>query len=196
MKRVSSVADIEMWYGRIWHRGVRQDEIDAHLKWRTPFSRLINWLVDETPESMIGWHKPVPKETRWKLSAPFMGIAYKQQWGFNHYGIDMPYPKGTFVLAAGQGVVEKVGLDDGVRWPRKSRRPFGNYVQIRHNKKFRSIYAHMETVDVIPGWFVASDYKLGTGDSTGWSTGDHLHFSIQEKTWYGVWKYIDPMTKI
>lgn len=195
MKRVSTPADIQLWYNRIWHRPARQDEIDNHMKWQTPFSRLINWLVDETPEELIGWHRPVPKELQYVLSATFLDPDYERYWGFKHYGIDIPYPKGTFVLAAGQGLVEKVGFDDGIRWPRRSRNPYGNYVIVRHNKKYRTLYAHMETVDVIPGWFVRSDYKLGTGDSTGWSTGNHLHFEVQEKRW-GIWIKIDPLTKV
>lgn len=198
-KRVSSVADIELWYRKIWHRGVRQDELDRHMKWRTPFSRLINWLVDETPEEMIGWHKPVPKELPWRISAYFKDPKYKKIWGFEHYGIDIPQPSGhpvlSAVLSAGQGVIEKVGFDDGIRWPLRSRRPFGNYVRIRHNKKFRTIYAHLEKVEVIPGWFVPSDYKLGMADSTGWSTGDHQHFEVHEKKW-GFWIKIDPLIKI
>lgn len=194
-KRISSIDDVIMWYSRIWHRYPREDEVERHLQWQTPFSRLINWLVDETPDELIGWHMPLPKELKWKLSAYYLDPAYKRQWGFEHYGWDIPYPMGTNVLCAGQGVVEKIGFDDGIWWPRKSRKPYGNHVIVRHNKHFRTLYAHLQRIDVVPGWFVPSDYKLGTGDSTGWSTNNHLHVELQEKK-YGIWRRVDPSIKI
>jgi len=198
-RQVSSPEDIKLWYRRIWHRDVRDDEIDFHMSHRTPFSRLINWLVDETPDYMIGWHRPVPKELSWKISAYYKDPSYKRFYGYDHGGIDIPQPMGdpimSPVLAAGQGVVERIWFDDGIRWPRRSRNAYGNCVQIRHNKQFRTRYAHLENTEVIPGWFVPSDFKLGMGDSTGWSTGSHLHFEVWERKW-GIWHRIDPLTKI
>jgi murein DD-endopeptidase MepM/ murein hydrolase activator NlpD len=195
MKRVSSKKDVEIFYKTIWHRWPRKDEVDAHMRWRTPFDRLINWLVDNTPDELIGWHRPMPKEVPWRMTAGFLDPEYKRKMGFDHYGWDLAYPYDINVLCAGQGLVMETGFDSGVRWPRRSRTPYGNYVIVRHNKHWRTLYAHMHKIEVAPGWFVPSDHKLGTGDSTGWSTGNHLHLELQKKVWWG-WQKVNPGIKI
>lgn len=85
-----------------------------------------------------------------------------------HNGIDFGAKIGTPVYATGNGIVEFVGTNGG----------FGKTIIIRHISGLRTIYAHLNSINVKNGEFVAHDDKIGTVGSTGISTGPHLHYEI------------------
>ena len=175
--------DIQIHYNRIWHREPRPDEIANHLKWQTPFTRLINWLVDETPDHLIDFKEPVDN---YRISAYFLDPNYKKRFGRSHYGVDFALPCGKSIITIGQGIVEKSAFSDS----------YGNHVIIRHNKHYRSLYGHLSSnAEVLQGWFVPNGYKIGTVGTSGWSTGCHTHLEIHQKQWWG-WQKINPLSKI
>lgn len=47
-------------------------------------------------------------------------------------------------------------------------------------KYYKTIFWHLKTIAVSVGQTVESADLLGTADSTGWSTGTHLHFGLKE----------------
>ena len=57
----------------------------------------------------------------------------------------------------------------------------GNYVKLEHSKGFTTEYYHLAKgrVDVKVGQVVEKGQVLGFMGSTGWSTGNHLHFGIR-----------------
>ena len=55
---------------------------------------------------------------------------------------------------------------------------FGNKVVIDHNNGYRTIYAHLSSIDVQVGQTVKKGDGLGIMGTTGNSTGIHLHFEI------------------
>lgn len=85
-----------------------------------------------------------------------------------HKGIDFSARTGTPVYATGNGIVEFVGTKGG----------FGKTIIIRHISGLRTVYAHLNSISVKNGEFVALDKKIGTVGSTGISTGPHLHYEI------------------
>ena len=85
-----------------------------------------------------------------------------------HNGIDFGARIGTPVYATGNGIVEFVGTNGG----------FGKTIIIRHISGLRTVYAHLNSIYVKNGEFVAHDNKIGTVGSTGISTGPHLHYEI------------------
>lgn len=85
-----------------------------------------------------------------------------------HPGIDIAAPYGTDVFAARGGYVQKVGTD----------RELGNYIMLRHEGGYESLYAHLSDVLVRLNERVASGMIIGKVGSTGMSTGPHLHFEI------------------
>ena len=105
----------------------------------------------------------------------------------NHKGIDIVSTdgiNGKWAVAAYAGVVRKVGYDGG---------GYGNYVVIRHNNGYETVYAHLQnnSIQVYTGQQVAAGQRLGKVGSTGNSTGPHLHFEL----WRGPWpngEHIDP----
>ena len=95
------------------------------------------------------------------------------KWGHKgHNGWDFIFPRGTQVIATEAGKVLKVVFEDG---------GFGNYVKLLHKQGeiwFVTVYAHLERAMVEAGQKVRKFQLLGTGDSTGFSSADHLHFGI------------------
>ena len=56
---------------------------------------------------------------------------------------------------------------------------YGYYVVVDHGNGFQTLYAHLSAIGVGVGEVVAQGQYLGAGGSTGYSTGDHLHFEVQ-----------------
>lgn len=96
----------------------------------------------------------------------------------HHAGIDLAAKGGTPVIAAAHGVVRKMFIA-----PPGSRKGLGNYIVIRHNGSYTTVYGHLnEKKPFASGLKVGSKVKrnqvIGYVGNTGRSTGDHLHFEI------------------
>ena len=92
--------------------------------------------------------------------------------GFNkmHRGTDFAAPKGTPIMASGNGIIQKAGWCGGG----------GNCVKIRHNSTYETIYAHMSKFarGIKSGIRVKQGQTIGYVGSTGKSTGPHLHYEV------------------
>lgn len=61
---------------------------------------------------------------------------------------------------------------------------YGNYVAIDHGpnvkdgKTYKTLYAHMKSAAVSNGAYVKRGQVIGYVGTTGWSTGNHLHFEV------------------
>lgn len=86
-----------------------------------------------------------------------------------HWGIDFNAVKNTPIQATGAGTVEFAG---------NRRDGYGNVVIIDHGFGFKTLYAHMERIDVKRGEKVTRSQQIGLIGSTGHSTGDHLHYEV------------------
>lgn len=98
-----------------------------------------------------------------------------------HKGVDFRASTGTPIPAAGAGRVVA----------RSYNRGHGNYVKIRHNGSYETLYAHMSKFakGVNVGTTVRQGQTIGYVGSTGISTGPHLHYEIIKD---GV--HVNPMT--
>lgn len=111
------------------------------------------------------------------------------QWGFpGHNGVDFGIPNGTPVLAAAKGTVDKVSFEDG---------GYGNYVKLKHldgATTFYTYYAHLMQASVAAGQNVEAGAVIGYSNSTGASTGPHLHFGLRSSNQSDAYKgYMDPL---
>lgn len=96
-----------------------------------------------------------------------------------HTGIDMAAGCGTPILAAGTGVVAASG-QPLAPWDS------GYGVIIDHGGGVQSWYWHMQArVIVYPGQPVTIGQVIGYEGSTGYSTGCHLHFAVNDN---GTWQ--------
>lgn len=86
----------------------------------------------------------------------------------NHNGLDLPAPRGTSIYAADAGKV--VIARHSSSW--------GNYVTIDHGGGMMTLYAHASSLNVTVGQTVKKGDTIAYVGSTGWSTGNHLHFTV------------------
>lgn len=117
----------------------------------------------------------------WPLSSSYQYITtpfgYDAPFNRYHYGIDVGNAGigGANVYAAQSGTVIVVNSDNS--WGGG----YGNYVVIDHGNGVSTLYAHMKenSVTVYKGQSVQVGQVIGKVGTTGWSTGNHLHFEVR-----------------
>lgn len=87
-----------------------------------------------------------------------------------HNGTDFAAPRGTPIMAAGAGIVERADRFGS----------FGNYVRIQHSNGFETAYAHLNGFarGIRAGTRVQQGQTIGYVGTTGRSTGPHLHYEV------------------
>ena len=87
-----------------------------------------------------------------------------------HFGVDYSAPRGTPVVALGDGHVNEVGFHGG----------FGRFISIRHNSVYTTTYAHLSgyAKGLKSGNHVQQGELIGYVGSSGLSTGPHLDFRV------------------
>ena len=120
----------------------------------TPAVSSGGWMV---PCSYVLLSSPFGKRT-----SPTAGASS------NHQGIDLAGSRGTPIKASKAGVVTV----------RSSSKSAGNYVTIKHDNTYSSIYMHMENSIVSKGQTVSQGQVIGYMGDSGITTGVHLHFGI------------------
>jgi murein DD-endopeptidase MepM/ murein hydrolase activator NlpD len=85
-----------------------------------------------------------------------------------HSAIDLAAPLGTPVKAAMDGRVSRVAVNS----------VYGNYIILTHQGAYQTMYAHLSAVSIKQGDWVTQNSKIGEVGSTGYSTGNHLHFAV------------------
>jgi murein DD-endopeptidase MepM/ murein hydrolase activator NlpD len=92
--------------------------------------------------------------------------------GYNkmHRGLDFAAPRGTPVMAAGDGVIERIGRYGA----------YGKYIRIRHSGTYKTAYAHLSGYarGMKTGKRVRQGQVIGHVGTTGRSTGPHLHYEV------------------
>ena len=87
-----------------------------------------------------------------------------------HRGVDFAAPKGTPIMAAGDGAIEVIGRNGN----------YGKYIRIRHNSIYKTAYGHLSRYKkgLKKGRRVRQGSIIGYVGSTGRSTGPHLHYEV------------------
>lgn len=147
----------------------------------TPRGKQLDYYLYEDSKGRENFYDKDGKTAKRKLRAtPINGARLTSSFGQRrhpikgyrkmHTGVDFGAPRGTPILAAGNGTVERAGRYGG----------YGNYVQIRHTDGYKTAYAHMSKFarGIRPGKYVSQDQVIGYVGSTGMSTGPHLHYEV------------------
>lgn len=89
-----------------------------------------------------------------------------------HKGVDMAAPTGTKIKAAGDSVVEFVGVKGG----------YGNVVILKHANNVKTVYGHMSRFapGLKRGTKISQGQLIGFVGMTGMATGPHLHYEFMQ----------------
>lgn len=93
-----------------------------------------------------------------------------------HIGVDLVGTDDRTVYPIGEGYVSSVGGHGS---------SYGKHLTVKHPDGMTSLYAHLETINVIRGQTVYLDTKLGIMGATGNAKGAHLHLELHK----GNYKY-------
>jgi len=151
---------------------LRNDEAYAQLD--QAFARGRSGLSEEKL-----WDGPFIQPVTGRVSTEYGEIRYTNDdvISSRHSGIDWAVPGGTVIVAAANGYItlaEKLTIT-------------GNTVFIDHGQGLVSQNYHMKTIYVQLGDYVKAGDPIGEVGTTGYSTGNHLHYAIY---YSGV--YINP----
>ncbi|MGL5783992.1 MAG: M23 family metallopeptidase [Alphaproteobacteria bacterium] len=115
------------------------------------------------------------------LKTPIDGARLSSAFGKRHHpilgytkmhkGVDFAAPRGTPIMAAGRGVVERASVYGS----------YGNYILIRHDASvYKTAYAHLSRYakGMRKGKRVKQGEIIGYVGTTGRSSGPHLHFEV------------------
>lgn len=114
----------------------------------------------------------------WPLPTGYRTITSAYGWrvhpitGKNslHSGVDIAAPRNTPIYASNSGEVIRAEYNTA----------YGYMVMINHGGSKATLYGHMTRYIVSKGQKVSRGDIIGYVGSTGWSTGNHLHFEIHE----------------
>jgi murein DD-endopeptidase MepM/ murein hydrolase activator NlpD len=118
---------------------------------------------------------PPGRSVRVVFSTPLEGPVHSNfgyRWGRLHAGIDIAVLGTDRVRAPADGVVTFTG------W-RENYSGYGLIVQLRHEERLTTMYAHLARATVKSGDVVERGDLLGHAGCTGSCTGQHLHFEVR-----------------
>lgn len=91
-----------------------------------------------------------------------------------HEGIDIRAREFSNIFCCADGVVYAVQMDPQAH-------AYGLHVRVAHRDGYKTIYAHLAEISVRPGEQVKAGDLIGKADSTGNSSGSHLHLTLKHE---------------
>ena len=145
--------------------------IDEALVVEEDFQELLDYIHELNHDlAVIPTISPVVASNAWISSSygyrksPFTGSREF------HSGLDISAPRGTPILATGDGTVTFAGRNGAL----------GKAVKIRHNNEFVTLYGHMLEIKVKKRQSVKRGDVIGYMGKTGRSTGYHVHYEVRK----------------
>ncbi|MGD2252063.1 MAG: M23 family metallopeptidase [Anaerolineales bacterium] len=166
--------DLERWF-QDYHPGVRTDSLKA----ATPaeLSQLMRARIDRDDR-----YGEAEKPFRLKWPTDYRDVT--QPFGANphiycryglpgHEGIDLRARMDSNIYACADGRVYAVHTNPNTHL-------YGIHIRIQHRDGYKTIYAHLSKELVGVGDSVTRGQRIGLADSTGNSTGSHLHLTLKQ----------------
>ena len=155
--------------GRLLYVSLETQAKSRALYWFQPQQGQAGWF-DANGASVVRSLMRTPVESA-RISSTF-GMREHPVLGFvkMHKGVDFAAPIGTPIYASGDGVIEFAGMKG----------PNGNFVKIKHDNGWETLYLHMSAYGegITEGARVHQGQKVGAIGTTGRSTGPHLHYEV------------------
>lgn len=145
-------------------------QLDELKKAEAEIDQLIIQKLNSSNLKYSGGELNWPVEGNYYISSYF-GSRVHPIYGYveTHNGLDIPAPYGTNVTAAASGVVISSRFSNS----------YGNVIIIDHGSGYATLYGHNSKRLVSDGDTVTRGQVIAKIGSTGWSTGNHLHFGVQ-----------------
>lgn len=107
------------------------------------------------------------------------GMSHK---GLSAYAIDFPFPSGTPIFAAREGIVVGSEGSNTLGGASPEYRQYANYVIVEHDDGTMGNYYHLRQggAAVKIGEKVKKGQLIAYSGNTGYSSGPHLHFSVSK----------------
>lgn len=155
----------------------KSTEHDAHFSQLEVTSNELSLLMS-TPST-----QPVENTELVKLVSGFgTRINPFHKGNYHHPGADFAAPRGTPVVATGNGRV----IDNTTGSTLQA--GYGNYVEIDHGNGIITRYAHLEDVMIKKGQYVAKGTAIGTVGMSGGTVAPHVHYEIMRD-----WEQVNPV---
>ena len=160
--------------------------ISVAKKYTEPSEEIINRVLKEKKELMVARSKWIDMKVDLDFVLPVEGITtgvygtrrfYNGKEGNYHNGLDIAAPIGTEIVAPSSGRVLLTG-DYFYN---------GKFIYIDHGQNLKSIFIHLNKINVNVGDILKKGQIIGEVGSTGKSTGPHLHWSVTLNS-----VYVDP----
>lgn len=137
------------------------DAVREVFKWDPPDVSYSSYYQDPSDQIVVGTGSFI-----W----PTTGFRITQTYWYGHQAVDVGVEIGTPLYASDSGKVTFAS------W---SPYCYANLIVINHRNGFETFYAHLSTINVVPGQVVFQGNLIGYSGNTGCSTGPHLHFEIR-----------------
>lgn len=144
-----------------------------------------------TPDGAVDFYDENGSNSRkFLMRKPVKGARFTSGFGYRrhpilgtrrmHTGADWAAPRGTPILAPGDGTVTFVGRKGG----------YGNHLRLKHGNGYQTTFSHLQkfAAGIRKGVKVQQGQVIGYIGSTGRSTGPHLHYEVLVNG-----KFTDPM---
>ncbi|MFQ3306956.1 MAG: murein DD-endopeptidase MepM/ murein hydrolase activator NlpD [Candidatus Midichloriaceae bacterium] len=140
-------------------------------KYEDPKTGIVNGYFYSDGRSLgkTFFNKPIPGA---RISSGFgMRMHPILKYKKMHKGVDFAARKGTPIKAVASGVVQLAHKAFG----------YGNYIVIKHNHEYSSLYAHMSKFKpgIKKGQIIKANDIIGYVGNTGMSTSAHLHYEVR-----------------
>jgi murein DD-endopeptidase MepM/ murein hydrolase activator NlpD len=144
-----------------------------------------------TPDGEVDFYDENGSNSRkFLMRKPVKGARFTSGFGYRrhpilgtrrmHTGTDWAAPRGTPILAPGDGTVIFVGRKGG----------YGKHIRLKHGNGYKTTFSHMQKFakNIRKGVKVQQGQVIGYLGSTGRSTGPHLHYEVLVND-----RFTDPM---
>lgn len=187
-KSADVVAAIDNWSDAMNHLITRAQKVSEKTKMKNKFFGEKLSLDKTDVPTLINFPSiaPVKDLNNQNLVSGFgVRINPFHKGNYHHDGIDIALPRGTEILATGNGRVISFSNHDMLQ------AGLGNFIEIDHGNGLVTRYSHLDQVDVTWGQKITQGQVIGRAGSTGGSVAPHLHYEVIE---YG--KNLDPLMYI
>lgn len=162
----------ERWINGVLVSGTLQSSVDT----LQPVNEIIAVGTLEIPGVGTGQY-------RWPVDNPHISCPWGCYYGHQAIDVQNMYDKYGLIYAADRGVV----VENAYHFIS------GNYLVIDHNNGQRTYYGHMNVPSPIEeGTIVDKGDVIGQLGMTGYATGPHTHFYIEEENEDGIYIKLDP----